>query len=97
MQMANFNTMYASSIPEIADDVTDDVDQVLDLLLTEDEYDFGSAAWFLSTQCSEDVRTQLQTGSEQGWENYISSCIGTTVTPERKAYWDKAMEVADSL
>lgn len=95
MQSPSFNDKYASSIPELADAyaaATGDVAAILNLLLSDEKYDFGSAAWFLTTQCSESVREALQTGSEQGWEGYISGCVGTTVTDDRKAYWSRAVE-----
>lgn len=95
MQSPTFNEKYASSITELADayaSATGDVVAILDLLLSDEKYDFGSAAWFLTTQCSESVREALQTGSEEGWEGYISGCVGTTVTDDRKAYWSRAVE-----
>ena len=98
--MASFNKEYAASIPEIHDEfekVQDDPDAVLDLLVACDNRDFASAAWFLTTQCSDSVRKELQSGSEQGWNAYTTECIGTTVTEERKEYMDRAREVADDL
>ena len=96
MQSPEYNAKYAQSIPEISDEVTaanGDVAQILDLLLSEGEYDFGSGAWFLTTQCSKEVREQLQSGNEQGWEAYITQCVGTEANADRKAYWQKAVEV----
>jgi hypothetical protein len=95
MQSPTFNQKYAASIPEIqseAQAAAGNVSEVLDLLLSDETYDFGSAAWFLTTQCTAEVRTALQSGSESGWESYVSSCIGTTVTEDRKAYWTRAMQ-----
>ncbi|GAM40856.1 hypothetical protein TCE0_041f13532 [Talaromyces pinophilus] len=95
MQSPTFNDKYASSLTELADayaSAEGDVAAVLDLLLSDEKYDFGSAAWFLTTQCSESVREALQTGSEEGWEGYVSGCVGTTVTDDRKAYWSRAVE-----
>jgi len=95
MQSATFNSLYAASIPALAPayaKVSSNVTAVLNLLLTDDRYDFGSAAWFLTTQCSPAVRTALQTGSEAGWENYLTGCVGTTVTEDRKAFWLRARD-----
>lgn len=95
MQMPNYNLKYAESIPELADKlapIKDDKVKVLELLLSDEKWDFGSGAWFLTSQCGESVRTQLQTGSEAGWRAYISSCVGTGVTQARKAYWDRAVK-----
>lgn len=91
--MPPFNLEYADSIPGLADrlgPVRDDPDAVLELLLSDEEYDFGSGAWFLTSQCSSGVREALRTGSEDGWKRYVSECVGTTVTEDRKAYWRRA-------
>ncbi|KAJ5902732.1 hypothetical protein N7495_003260 [Penicillium taxi] len=94
MQSPSFNKIYASSIPALKDKlaaVSDSPADLLDLLRDDETYDFGSGAWFLTTQCSSDVRQSLQTGSEAGWEKYITQCIGTFVTDDRKAYWNRAI------
>ncbi|SPO06734.1 uncharacterized protein DNG_09428 [Cephalotrichum gorgonifer] len=96
MQSPAFNLKYAQSIPEIRDEVSQangDVVQILDLLLSNEEYDFGSGAWFLRMQCDEDVQAQLRSGTEEGWEAYITKCVGTDANAARRAYWQKAVEV----
>ncbi|OKL56820.1 hypothetical protein UA08_07963 [Talaromyces atroroseus] len=96
MQSPTYNDKYAASIPALSEQyasATGNVTAILDLLVADDSYDFGSAAWFLTTQCSDSVRAELQQGSESGWEGYITSCVGTTVTDERKDYWLKAVDV----
>ena len=93
MQSPSFNKKYAADIPALKDklaSVSDSPADLLDLLRDNEIYDFGSGAWFLTTQCSKDVRTALQSGSETGWQNYISTCVGTTVTDDRKEYWQRA-------
>lgn len=95
MQSPTYNKKYAESIPALQSSlssVSNDPAGILSLLVANEDYDFGSGAWFLTTQCSNDVRTQLQTGSESGWESYISNCVGTTVTDARKAYWTRAIQ-----
>ncbi|KAJ9301364.1 hypothetical protein DTO271G3_1499 [Paecilomyces variotii] len=96
MQSPTYNTKYASSLPDLksklSSSVTSNPAGLLDLLLANEDYDFGSGAWFLTTQCEDSVRKQLQTGSESGWQAYISQCVGTTVTDERKAYWQRAVK-----
>ena len=92
MQSPTYNKKYATSIPSLKDKsqcVT--AGEVLDLLLANKEYDFGSGAWFLTTQCSSDVRTALQKGDEQGWEGYITGCVGTEASQGRKVYWKRAV------
>ncbi|KAL1964191.1 hypothetical protein VTN77DRAFT_7149 [Rasamsonia byssochlamydoides] len=95
MQSPTYNQQYAASIPALSaqySSVAGNVSAVLDLLLSDETYDFGSAAWFLTSQCNADVRAALQSGSEAGWEEYITDCVGTTVTEERREYWVRAVE-----
>lgn len=66
---------------------------VLKLVNVKDEWSFGSAAWFLTTQCGVGVREGLAQGTEQGWEEYLTGCVGTTVTEERTAVWRKAVSL----
>jgi hypothetical protein len=96
MQMPNWNQKYAASLPEISEQyelVKDSVEGVLDLLLKNDDHDFGSAAWFLATNCPAEVRAELQKGTDAGWERYITQRVHTTVTDERRKYWLGAREV----
>ncbi|KAK2808742.1 hypothetical protein FQN50_004414 [Emmonsiellopsis sp. PD_5] len=98
MQSPHYNTLYAHSIPSLSHPLSklnppDDVGATLDLLLSNDEYDFGSAAWFLTSQCTPEVRRGLQSGSREGWVGYLTGCVGTTVTEGREGYWRRAMEV----
>ncbi|PKY04474.1 hypothetical protein P168DRAFT_311024 [Aspergillus campestris IBT 28561] len=93
MQSPTYNQKYAASLPDIADAAkqASDADKVLDLLVKNKEYDFGSGAWFLTTQCEEDVRKRLQSGSEEGWKAYIRDCVGTEANGERREYWERAV------
>ncbi|KAI4183927.1 MAG: hypothetical protein L6R41_005105 [Letrouitia leprolyta] len=96
MQYPQYNLKYAQSIPALKDKLAaagTDPKAILSLLTANGEYDFGSAAWFLTTQCSETVRAGLKTGSLAGWQAYITQCIQTTTTPERQAYWQKAAKM----
>ena len=38
------------------------------------------------------MRTALADGSETGWQRFISDCVGTSVTDERKEYWERAVK-----
>lgn len=95
MQSAKYNQEYAKSIAALARylpaarAVGDNA--VLKLLTTYTNYDFGSAAWFLTTQC-QDARKAFQRGGDAGWKAYLK-CIGTEDTSDRKAYYDRAIEV----
>ncbi|EAW08653.1 uncharacterized protein ACLA_095860 [Aspergillus clavatus NRRL 1] len=96
MQSPAFNAKYAAALPELAEPLAQaagDPARVLDLLLANEEYDFGSGAWFLATQCARDVRAELQAGSEAGWQRYITGCVGTEANAERRAYWARAVQV----
>ncbi|CAP86499.1 hypothetical protein E8E15_005641 [Penicillium rubens] len=95
MQSPAYNKKYASSLPELKDklpSVSNSPEELLDLLRSDSATDFGSGAWFLTTQCSKDVRTALADGSETGWQRFISDCVGTSVTDERKEYWERAVK-----
>ncbi|CZS88520.1 uncharacterized protein RAG0_00249 [Rhynchosporium agropyri] len=100
MQMANYNLLYAQSIPELATKLSaittsssvvglsDEKLNAIRALVLPDEYSWASGAWFLTTQCK-NVRTALQTGSQAGFEAYMV-CLGVTATEDRLAYWKRA-------
>lgn len=94
MQSPAYNIKYAMSIPALGPYLeqvqTSDVVAVLDLLIKYTNYDFGSAAWFLTSQCDQNVRSGLQSGSAAGFSAYIA-CIGTTETSDRAAYYQRAV------
>lgn len=94
MQSGEYNLKYAQSIPILREPLatvgTTDLNMVRKLVLA-DEFSFASAAWYLVTQCSPEVRMQLQTGSQDGWAQYISQCVGTEPQP-RQAYWQAAVK-----
>ncbi|KAL4801679.1 hypothetical protein BDV18DRAFT_148545 [Aspergillus unguis] len=95
MQSPDFNKLYAASIESLADRfeaVKDQPGAVLDLLLEDSSVDFGSGAWFLTTQCEDSVREGLKSGSEDGWKGFITGCVGTEANDQRKSYWQKAVE-----
>jgi hypothetical protein len=107
MQMATFNLAYAASLPAVApaaEEITGgetssyslssaQLNDVRSLLTSNDDYDFGSAAWFLTNHCGSDVRSGLQGGSLAGWQTYLTDCVGTTATSDREAYWLRAVQV----
>ena len=79
----------ATHLPNATTSAGDMGKAVLNILLApgNEDVDFGSAAWFLWSQCQAYVREALRTGSEGGWELYLTDCIGTTVTESRRALW----------
>lgn len=64
--------------------------QVLELV-NGDRWGFASAAWFLATQCDEEARKGLVAATEDGWNAYLTDCIGTTATEGRTTIWKKAI------
>lgn len=60
---------------------------VLALVNSDDEKSFGSAAWFYSTQCTEDVKTGVQAETVEGWHNFLTACVGTTLDEARDTPW----------
>ncbi|OJJ52628.1 hypothetical protein ASPSYDRAFT_164401 [Aspergillus sydowii CBS 593.65] len=95
MQSPDFNKKYAASIDALKEkfeEVKDQPGKVLDLLLEDPAVDFGSGAWFLTTQCDDSVREKLQSGNEEGWKGYIVDCVGTEANSERKGYWTAAVK-----
>ena len=107
MQSATFNLLYARSVaslqPQLSlivpDGAADNIaslppttlNAIRQLVLDDEVSDFGSAAWFLTTQCPPSIRQALQLQGEVGWMTYIQTCVGTTVTDDRKAYWLRAV------
>ncbi|RFU33600.1 hypothetical protein B7463_g2743, partial [Scytalidium lignicola] len=100
MQMASYNLMYAQSISELQQSLASittasttgglSSDQLNDIraLVLPDQYSWASAAWFLTSQC-QNARPALQAGGQAGFEAYMS-CVGTSVTDDRLAYWTRA-------
>lgn len=100
MQMANYNLLYAKSIPALSSKLSaittasttsglsdDQLNQIRALVLP-DEYSWASAAWFLTTNCAS-IRPALQAGGQAGFEAYMG-CLGVTATSDRLAYWTRA-------
>ncbi|KAH7060511.1 hypothetical protein B0J12DRAFT_708343 [Macrophomina phaseolina] len=94
MQSATYNEQYARTLFS-ADKVdqakasANGADAVLQLV-SPDQYSFGSAAWFLTSQCTESVRSNLQSGSQDGFEKYVTDCIGGSMDDKRIDYWTKS-------
>ncbi|KAK4235792.1 hypothetical protein C8A03DRAFT_36354 [Achaetomium macrosporum] len=91
MMMANFVSEYATDLFG-ADKVAGKTPDEVLALVTPDETNFGSAAWFLTKKCSADVRSSLKTGTDAGWIAY-NQCIGVDGTlSDRMAYWTRAKQ-----
>ena len=96
MQGYTFNLQYAQSLSALsgvlAGAEAQGPDAVLQLLIENADYDFGSAAWFYTSQCGASVKSGLQAGTQAGWEAYMG-CIGAEVSDDRTALWTSAMQV----
>jgi len=98
MQSPAFNLQYAESLYPVATvqaAQAQGVDAVL-ALVNDDAGSFGSAAWFLSSQCSESVRQGLAAETAAGWQAYLTSCVGTTDTSDRDTLWTAAIQAMKS-
>ncbi|KAG5968137.1 hypothetical protein E4U58_001996 [Claviceps cyperi] len=98
MQSAGFNLLYAKSIPELkplvatirsVDGLKNETLNAILGLVTPDEYNFGSAPWFLVKQCGGDVFKALQRNLEDGFGAYMK-CVGVEVSEERRVYLERA-------
>ncbi|SMQ46610.1 unnamed protein product [Zymoseptoria tritici ST99CH_3D7] len=101
MQSADFNEKYAEYLSIVCTNcgiTPADVEKakgegpaaVLELV-SSDQWSFGSAAWFLRTQCDATIEDGLAAGTEAGFKSYIEDCVGTTLTDDRIAGWQKVM------
>ena len=100
MQSPAFNAKYAEWIAANGQDdsitqgsvaaVANDPAALLELINT-DKWGFASAAWFVSTQCGASQVQALGDGSQASFEAYLTSCVGTTVTEDRIAGWQKVI------
>lgn len=101
MQSPAYNLEYAQYLSSVCTDCGVTVAQVeqassqgptavLDLVNT-DEWSFGSAAWFLTTQCDASIRQGLAAGTQAGYEAYLQQCIYASVDDKRIALWSAAV------
>ena len=100
MQSPAYNLKYAQSISSLASPLAaikgtpgspDYDNDVLGLLISNDVLDFGSGAWYLASQCSDAIRSGLQSRNQAGFEAYVSECINTTdQNGGRLEYWKRA-------
>ncbi|KAF9270351.1 hypothetical protein L218DRAFT_952500 [Marasmius fiardii PR-910] len=79
--------------------ITNDTMNAVRALVLPDELSFASASWFYKRSGSEKkgctgdagVVKGLQSASVDGWANYVTKCIGTTVTPDRQKSYTIAL------
>ncbi|KAE9403093.1 hypothetical protein BT96DRAFT_878919 [Gymnopus androsaceus JB14] len=79
-------------------------DAILALVLN-DGLSFASAMWFYTqsgttkTGCLEipGMVQDLQAQTEKGWENYITQCVGTTVTEGRRQSYLQTLDILNGV
>ena len=67
------------------------LNNVLALVNADDVKSFGSAAWYLTT-CNADVREGLVKETVEGWHNFLTKCVETTLDPLRDNPWVAAKQ-----
>ena len=96
MLMPNYVAMYAASLPALASQVAGLAPADVLRLVQGDEYSFGSAAWFYTSQCTKGVKEGVRGGTRMGWEAFVTECVGTSPDEgvgeeSRVGYWERAM------
>ncbi|KAF3928593.1 hypothetical protein AA313_de0202627 [Arthrobotrys entomopaga] len=99
MLMPNFVFQYAQSLkldpesiapgatPDTINNQSPDVLNKILALVQPDKFTFGSAPWFYTANCSDDIKAGLKASpvTIAAWSAYISNCVHTSVTPERQS------------
>ncbi|KAJ7680958.1 hypothetical protein DFH06DRAFT_1164631 [Mycena polygramma] len=78
-----------------------DTENAIRALVLTDQLSFASAMWFYTqsgpnqTGCTATAGmvAGLQAATLPGWEQCITNCVGTTVTPQRQAVYEKTLNV----
>lgn len=95
MQSAAYNLEYAQSIPDLAGKLeaaqAAGPEHILDLLTSNSDYDFGSAAWYLTSQCDKGVVSGLSKAGTAAFDAYLG-CIGATGSAQRTEYYTTALK-----
>ncbi|KAF2088115.1 hypothetical protein K490DRAFT_56133 [Saccharata proteae CBS 121410] len=93
MQSYKYNSLYANDLfgaQALEEAAAVGPDQVL-ALVTGDEASFGSAAWFLASQCG-GYRAVLREGTDEAYQSYLEDCVGTSWDGLRGSYYHAALE-----
>ncbi|KAK6002542.1 hypothetical protein QM012_001292 [Aureobasidium pullulans] len=107
MQSPGFNLKYAQWLAVNMTDSGISIQQVQKAeeegpvevlaLVNGDRWSFASAAWFLTTQCDEEISQGLAASTEEGWEAYLTQCNAILQHEERpKAIGTSANEEGTS-
>lgn len=66
---------------------------VLKLVNSDEEKSAGSAAWFLTSTCTPEVRQGLVAETVEGWHNFLTQCVQTELDAARDDPWAAAKQV----
>lgn len=81
--------LTSSSTP--ADVPSDDQKNAIRATVLGDDLSFASAAWFLRTQCSGSVAQGLQAANDDGFNNYMTQCVGVAAASDRLAIYQATL------
>lgn len=85
MQSGDFNVKYAKALSDFGNFNSSDPGAVVEKLVTKNEWTFGSASWFISTQDDPKHYLASDDATEDDYENYVTKVISTSSDlPERK-------------
>lgn len=70
----------------------DGLNAILKLVNSDEEKSAGSAAWFLTAKCTPEVRKGLESETVDGWHNFLTQCVKTTLADERDVPWTAAKQ-----
>jgi len=75
-----------------ANDVSDDDQKnAIRATVLGDDLSFASAAWFLREKCDGSVAQALQAANDDGFNNYMTQCVGVGADPGRLAIYQATL------
>ena len=89
------NIMNSGISPQQVDEAEEEGPVQMLALVNGERWGSASAAWFLATQCNEEISQGLATLTEEGWNTYLTDCIATTVTEDRTAIWKRTIALGE--
>ncbi|KAF2681842.1 hypothetical protein K458DRAFT_420224 [Lentithecium fluviatile CBS 122367] len=95
MQGEAYNKQYAAEVMPTA--ASSSGDALTAALNKEADISFGSAAWYLTKaepgKCTQQIRGGLAAATKEGWNAYLTQCVGTPADPARDVSWRAAIKV----
>ncbi|KAJ4490915.1 hypothetical protein J3R30DRAFT_155590 [Lentinula aciculospora] len=103
----NTSVSYAS-LSSLSNSLSTQTKNVIRAVVLGDGLSFASAMWFYTQSGASQLGQAgpgclnipgmvqgLQAQTQAGWQNYISNCVGTTVTDERRASYLRTLKILD--